>query len=170
VEIPCHQAWNALIDPGVLRRCTPGLEELYCEGPGRFRGSIEAKLPGVSGRFEGSMFVVEEDPPNQLRLRFDGESPNGALRGHLWLRFAEADESTQIRYEADFTASGLYGRIGEAALAGAARELALQFFDAVERRGRQAAVADAPPPLPRANALRRAIRWVLARSGRGPQA
>lgn len=169
VEISCHQAWNALIDPGVLRRCTPGLDELYCDGPGRFKGAIEAKLPNVVGRFEGSMFVVEEDPPNHLRLRFDGESPNGKIAGHLWLRFAEADEGTEVRYEADFTAGGLYGRIGEAAIAAAARELALQFFDAVERRGRQAPAAAAPDVVPPANALRRAIRAFLRVLGRGPR-
>ena len=45
----------------VLRACTPGLVRLEETAPGHFEATLEVKLPALSGRFEGTVDIVERE-------------------------------------------------------------------------------------------------------------
>jgi len=73
VDLPLVSAWERLVDPRVLRACTPGLEKLEPRDADHFDAVLEVKLPAISGRFEGTLEILERRPPDQLRLRLQGK-------------------------------------------------------------------------------------------------
>lgn len=144
IAIPAARAFAALLDPAVLRACTPGLIRLEETQPGHFEATLEVKLPAVSGRFEGSVDVAEREPPARAKLRLKGKGAPGFVDGTAELALAEEGGVTVVRYAADVTVGGNVARLGQRMLSGVAKELAGQFFEAFAR----VTAAQAPLPEP----------------------
>jgi len=131
VALTVARAFEALLDPAVLRACTPGLVRLDETQPGHFEATLELKLPAVSGRFEGTVDVVERDAPSRAKLRLKGKGAPGFVDGTAELALAEAEGGgSRVRYVADVTVGGNVARLGQRMLSGVAKEMAGQFFDA----------------------------------------
>ena len=148
VSVPLERAFEALLDPAVLRACTPGLVRLEETVPGHFEASLELKLPAVSGRFDGTAEVVEKEAPARLKLRLKGKGAPGFVDGSAELGLREEGGGTAVRYVADLTIGGQVARLGQRMLSGVAKEMAGQFFEAFEKAGAAAASAAAAPGAP----------------------
>ena len=133
VDLPLEAAWERLLDPRVLRACTPGLEKLEPRDADHCDAVLEVKLPAISGRFEGTLEYLERRPPDQLRLRLQGKGAVGFVDGEVALELARVDEGTSIHYAADVQVGGQVARLGQRMLSGVTREMAGQFFAAFER-------------------------------------
>ena len=59
IALPPGRAFEALLDPALLRACTPGLARLDETQPGHYEATLDLKLPAISGRFEGTVDVVK---------------------------------------------------------------------------------------------------------------
>ncbi len=140
-----------LIDPAVIRRCTPGLQKLDEISPGHFEALLEVKLPAMSGRFAGTVEYLERVPGERLRLRLAGKGPPGHVDGTAAFSLAPAPEGTEIAWDAQVQIGGTIARLGQRMLSGVAREMAVQFFEAFAAVAREAsasaAQACAPTPV-----------------------
>jgi carbon monoxide dehydrogenase subunit G len=133
IETPLAQAWERLIDPRVLRACTPGLEKLEARDADHYDALLEVRLPALTGRFEGTIEYLERVPPSLLRLRLSGKGPVGFVDGEVTLSLAQVDEGTSVQYAADVQVGGQVARLGQRMISGVTREMAGQFFGAFER-------------------------------------
>jgi len=133
VDLPLDAAFQRLLDPRVLKACTPGLERLEPRDADHFDAVLEVKLPAISGRFEGTLAYLERRPPDHLRLRLQGKGAVGFVDGEVALDLARVDEGTSVQYAADVQVGGQVARLGQRMLSGVTREMAGQFFAAFER-------------------------------------
>jgi hypothetical protein len=154
-----EETFRRLVDPAVIRHCTPGLERLEETRAGHFEALLEVKLPAVSGRFTGSVDFVEQAPPERVRMRLSAKGPPGHLDGEAGFALAPGGDpaTTEVVWEADVAVGGQVARLGQRLLSGVAKEMAAQFFEAF------AALARAEPgaPPPRASPWRAFLSLVL---------
>ncbi len=133
VELPIQQVYERLIDPRVLRASTPGLEKLDARDADHYDAALEVKLPAITGRFEGTLEVLERTPPSRVRLRLQGKGAVGFVDGEVTLDLANLDEGTSVAYSADVQVGGQVSRLGQRMLSGVTREMAGQFFATFEK-------------------------------------
>jgi hypothetical protein len=137
------ETFARLLDPEVIRSCTPGLEKLEEVAPGRLDALLEVKLPAVSGRFTGTVEHLERVEGERLALRLNGKGPPGHVDGRASFALAPAPEGTEIAWQADVQVGGMIARLGQRMLSGIAREMAGQFFEAFAAIAREAVAAAA---------------------------
>lgn len=145
VPVAHAEAWRRILDPEVLKRCTPGLETLDERQPGRFDAVLELHLPAIQGRFTGSVEYLEQVAPERLRMRVQGKGPPGFIDGEATLVLAPEGEGTAFAYTADVQVGGQIGRLGQRMISGVAKEMAGQFFEAFAAQA-DAAGHGAPAP------------------------
>jgi uncharacterized protein len=138
ISIPRAYVWRGLTDAELLRICTPGLSRLDETQPGHFEAVLELALPAVNGRFEGSVSVLERDEPGRVKLRVKGKGPPGFVDGTAEITLEEApNDGTRVQYVADLQIGGQVARLGQRMIFGVTREMAGQFFEALERHYNQ---------------------------------
>ena len=133
IETPLAQAWERIVDPRVLRACTPGLEKLEARDADHYDALLEVRMPALTGRFEGTLEYLERVPPERLRLRLSGKGPVGFVDAEVSLSLAQVDEGTCVQYVAEVQIGGQVARLGQRMISGVTREMAGQFFSAFER-------------------------------------
>lgn len=161
IALPRDVVWRRLNDPEVLRACTPGLERLEESSPDRFEGSLRVQVPALTGRFDGTLEVVERREPERLRLRLAGKGGPGFVDGEATLHLSESEGGTEVRYEADLQVGGQVARLGQRMVSGITREMAGQFFETFQRRGAAGAEGAVRPRNPVWMALQLAWRTLL---------
>ena len=133
IETPLAQAWERIVDPRVLRACTPGLEKLEARDADHYDALLEVRMPALTGRFEGTLEYLERVPPERVRLRLSGKGAVGFVDGDVTLSLSQVDEGTCVQYVADVQIGGQVARLGQRMISGVTREMAGQFFSALER-------------------------------------
>ncbi len=166
IALVLDEAWRGVNDPAVLRACTPGLTQLVESQPDHFEAVLEVKIPAMTGRFEGQVEIVEREAPRRMKIKLKGKGAPGFVDGTAELQLAAADGGkTAVRYVADVNVGGQIARLGQRMIGGVTKEMAGQFFEALEKAlappqagpasaggGEAAAViaaASGPPALPR---------------------
>lgn len=129
VPLPLGSVWRGLDDPAVLRACTPGLESLERRGMDHYDAVLALHLPAVSGRFEGSVDVVEREAPHRMKLRLQGKGAPGFVNGEAELQLSQEGDGTLVRYVADVQVGGQVARLGQRMISGVTKEMAGQFFE-----------------------------------------
>ncbi len=149
IAAPPDVAWQRINDPDVVRRCAPGMQSLEAEGPDRYAAVLEIALPALKGRFTGHVEFLERHPPDRLRVRIDGKGGTGFVRGDIHLALAPADPAgtggTDFHYSADVQVGGQIARLGQRMISGVTKEMAGQFFEALDRIDATAPGASAAP-------------------------
>jgi carbon monoxide dehydrogenase subunit G len=139
VALPLGTVWRGLDDPAVLRACTPGLASLERRDEDHYDAVLELKIPALSGRFEGSVDIVEREAPHRMKVRIRGKGAPGFIDGEADLRLVQADGGTEVRYVADVQVGGQVARLGQRMISGVTKEMAGQFFETFARAGAPAA-------------------------------
>jgi carbon monoxide dehydrogenase subunit G len=141
--------WRAIVDPEVLARTLPGLEELKATGDNRFEGTIQLKVGPVQGQFRGTVLLADLAPPESYRLHLKGEGAPGFVDGQGALRLAADGGSTTIHYEVDAQVGGRIAGVGQRLLDSSARVLTRQALEGLDRQvAALAAASPAPQPTP----------------------
>jgi carbon monoxide dehydrogenase subunit G len=169
IAVPRSAVWSGINDPAVLRACTPGLTRLDESSKDHFDAVLELAIPALSGRFEGSVDIVERVEQERMKLRLKGQGAPGFVHGTAELRLADAESgATQLGYLVDVQVGGQVARLGQRMIFGVTKEMLGQFFEALERRlaapapaGAQAASIPGAPPSALASFLQLAWRTLL---------
>jgi len=148
--------WDALNDPGMLKKCIPGCVSLEKVGEDRFNAEVRAAVGPVRATFRSKLKLEDLDPPQRYTLR--GESKAGAAgfgRGAAKVELAEFDDGTLLSWSAEFRVGGKLAQVGSRLVTGATRKTADQFFAHLSRELAPApeaagpASADTPRPASR---------------------
>lgn len=143
-----QQAWDALNDPEVLRRCIPGCDQVEATGEGQYAVSLSLKIGPVSARFKGKITLSDLQPPSGYTLHFDGQGGvAGFGKGSAQVSLTPVDAGTTLAYTVHAQVGGKVAQLGQRLIDGAARSLAEDFFKRFdeEMQRRHGAGAGATP-------------------------
>ncbi|TMK06275.1 MAG: carbon monoxide dehydrogenase subunit G [Alphaproteobacteria bacterium] len=121
--------WERLNDPGVLKECIPGCEELIKSGDNQFQAVAKMKVGPVSARFKGRVTLSDFDPPNSYKISGEGEGGvAGFAKGGATVALADREGGTLLTYNVEAQIGGKLAQLGQRLINGSAKKLADQFF------------------------------------------
>ncbi len=120
--------WERLNDPGVLKECIPGCEELIKSGDNQFQAVAKMKVGPVSARFKGRVTLSDFDPPNSYKISGEGEGGvAGFAKGGATVALADREGGTLLTYNVEAQIGGKLAQLGQRLINGSAKKLADQF-------------------------------------------
>ncbi len=128
-----EKVWALLNDPAVLARATPGVRALTPEGVDTYKATIEVGVGPVRGSYAGQVSIADKVPPERMTLKVEGGGRPGTIRATGELRLEEQDGRTIVHYTGDAQVTGLVASVGHRLMSGVARQMAAEFFKALER-------------------------------------
>ena len=153
IAAPREKVWDALNDPNVLVHCIPGCEEVQQISPTETHTRVLLKMGPVRARFVGKILMSDIRPAEGCTLNFQGSGgAAGFARGTSVVTLASEGEGTRLQYSASASVGGKLGQIGGRMIDASAKQMAEQFFSALQAQlaGAPAMVAETPAPLPEA--------------------
>lgn len=169
IAAPREKVWDALNDPNVLVHCIPGCEEVQQISATETHTRVLLKMGPVRARFVGKILMSEIRPAEGCTLNFQGSGgAAGFARGTSVVTLASEGDGTRLQYSATASVGGKLGQIGGRMIDASAKQMAEQFFSALQAQlagvpaieGPQAPALDspvAPAPLrPPVSAVRHA--------------
>jgi uncharacterized protein len=130
IAAPRDRVWQALNDPETLKASVPGCESLERVDDQTFRATVAAKVGPVSAKFTGKLQLLDVDPPNGYRLKFEGQGGGaGFANGEARVSLSDApDHQTSLAYAVKATVGGKLAQIGSRLIDATAKKLADDFF------------------------------------------
>ena len=128
VPFPREQTYALLLDPVVLARCLPGCDELERTGQDEYRMKMKMVLASLSGLFDGTVSLAEQNPPESFKLIVEGNGKIGFMKGEGLLSLAPDSEVTSVSYEGDVHVGGTIAGVGQRLLDTTARLMIKKFF------------------------------------------
>ena len=126
--------WEALNSPSVLQRCIPGCEEVRKVSATETHTRVAIKLGPVRARFVGKILMADVRPDAGCTLQFEGSGgAAGFARGQSTVQLeAHGVSSTLLNYTAQASIGGKLGQIGGRMIDASAKQMADQFFAALQ--------------------------------------
>ena len=141
---PREKVWQALNDPNVLVHCIPGCEEVQQLSPTETHTRVLLKMGPVRARFVGKIVMSDIRPAEGCTLAFQGSGgAAGFARGTSVVTLASEGDGTRLQYSATASVGGKLGQIGGRMIDASARQMAEQFFAALQAQLAGAPVAEA---------------------------
>ena len=130
LAVPQQQAWEALNDPEVLKRCIPGTQELTKVSDTEFQATVRAAVGPVKATFKGRVTLTDLDPPNAYRISGEGQGGiAGFVKGGASVRLADAEAGgTLMAYDVEANVGGKIAQLGGRLINGVAKKYADEFF------------------------------------------
>ncbi|MET0962154.1 MAG: carbon monoxide dehydrogenase subunit G [Noviherbaspirillum sp.] len=149
IAAPREEVWDALNDPNVLVHCIPGCEEVQQISPTETHTRVLLKMGPVRARFVGKILMSDIRAAEGCTLDFQGSGgAAGFARGTSVVTLASEGEGTRLQYSATASVGGKLGQIGGRMIDASAKQMAEQFFSALQAQLAGAPVAAAHEPEP----------------------
>jgi len=153
-QAPIEQVWKTLLDPEVLGRTLPGVEQMHLVGPDHYTATMHVGIGVVKGTYSGSVTILDKQEPSHYRLQAEGNGARGFVKAEGTVDLAQHNGNTIATYKGSAQLGGAIAGVGMRMIGGAAKTLINQFFGTIAQELRapeQPAVAAAPaaavPPL-----------------------
>ena len=131
---PPATVWNLLIDPDVVGACLPGCEGLEPIGEDRYRAALTLAVAAVSGRYSGTVAIVDKRAPSSYRLLVEGTGAPGFVRGEATIELVEHDRTTVVTVKGQGQVGGVIARVGQRLLGSVSKMLLDRFFSCLQQR------------------------------------
>jgi carbon monoxide dehydrogenase subunit G len=134
VDANQEDVWNALNDPEVLRKATPGCKVLNEISPDSYKAEIVLGIAAVRGEYEAEIKIFEkESSPNRYKLAMKADSKMGFLEGNAVVELDYNHPNTTIRYDGEAQVGGLIAGVGQRILSGIAKMIVKDFFKKIAK-------------------------------------
>src|SRR5215470_12272067 len=110
---PPDVVWKLLVDPAVIGSCLPGCDGLEALGEDRYRATLTLTVAAVSGRYTGTVSVLDKNPPHSYRLRVEGKGAPGFVSGEATVELVADGPATTVRVNGRGEVGGLIARVGQ---------------------------------------------------------
>jgi len=122
--------WQAINDPGILRQCIPGCEEITRETPVDWVATVVTRVGQVKARFTGRIRLEDLEAPESCRIVGEGSGgAAGFAKGSALVRLAQEAEGTRLTYDVGSEIGGKLAQIGSRLIEAFAKKYAAEFFD-----------------------------------------
>jgi hypothetical protein len=148
-----EQVWKTLLDPDVLARTLPGIENMKTTGPDSYEATMHVGVAAVQGTYSGKVAILDKEEPNHYRLQAEGNGARGFVKAEGTVDLAQQNGNTIATYKGAAQLGGPIAGVGMRVLPGVAKMMINQFFGTIaeELRGQ-------PEPAPAAKPARAAAR------------
>ncbi|NBS64932.1 MAG: carbon monoxide dehydrogenase [Betaproteobacteria bacterium] len=128
-----EQAWDALNDPEILKRCITGCEKFELTADNTYAIVVAIRIGPVSARFNGKVTLADIVVPESYALRFDAQGgAAGFGKGESQVLLVPNEQGVELRYTVKSTVGGKLAQIGQRLIDGVAKSLAEEFFSRFE--------------------------------------
>ena len=142
MSAPRDKVFRVMTEPEYLLKTMPGLKSLTPTEDGVYDAVLEIGVAAVRGRYQGTMRMVENEPPHRYRLQMEGKGPGTFVKLDLGVSLDEPEEGkTAVQYRGDAQVGGTLAGVGQRMIAGVAGMIMGQFLKAVDREARSLAGA-----------------------------
>jgi len=125
-----EQAWDALNDPEILKRCITGCEKFELTAENTYAIVVAIRIGPVSARFNGKVTLADIVVPESYALRFDAQGgAAGFGKGESQVLLVPNEQGVELRYTVKSTVGGKLAQIGQRLIDGVAKSLAEEFFN-----------------------------------------
>lgn len=153
IGAPRAKVWAGLNDPQVLTRCIPGCEGMEATGPTERTARVAVKVGPVRAKFSGRIRMEDVRPDLGCVLHFEGSGgPAGMAKGHSSVELSDEGGGTRLRYTTQASVGGKLGQVGGRMIDAAAKQMADQFFAALNTQMTAAPPEQAAPTPPQDDA------------------
>lgn len=130
---PRNEVWAAINNPAVLARCIPGCESMEATSDTERTARVAVKIGPVRARFTGHIRMQDVRPGEGCTLQFEGSGgAAGMAKGQSSVTLSDEGEGTRLSYTAQASVGGKLGQVGGRMIDAAAKQMADQFFAALQ--------------------------------------
>lgn len=126
--------WVVLTDPTVISGCLPGCNGLEPIGDDRYRATMTLAVAAVSGRFSGTISMLDKAPPHSYRLVVDGSGTPGFVRGDATVELVAEGAGTIVHVTGHADVGGVLARVGQRLLGSVSKMMMDRFFACLQAR------------------------------------
>lgn len=124
-----EQAWAALNDAEILKRCIPGCEELEKVSDTEMKAVVVSKIGPVKAKFRGTVTLSDFNAPQSYRISGEGDGGiAGFAKGGALVELTASETGTTLVYKAEAQIGGKLAQLGQRLVAGTAKKIADEFF------------------------------------------
>jgi carbon monoxide dehydrogenase subunit G len=140
---PREHVWEKLMDFDVLGRTLPGVESLEPVDAETCNLKVKVMIPSITGRYEGTVKIVDKQPIDSYRLRGDAKGRLGWVKGEALFALREVDSGTELTSTMDIQTGGVLSGVGQRFMQGIANSMIRDFFVSFEGQLEPAPAAQA---------------------------
>ncbi len=137
-NLPQKTIWELLMDPEVIAKALPGVDEFVpIEGEvDAWKAKAKINVAAVSGRYMGTIRMSEQAAPTSYRLTVNGEGQQSIISGTvlITLNYDDAEQVTNLEWDAEANISGKLARVGQRLIKAAANMMSNRFFSGIEKQ------------------------------------
>ena len=131
-DAPVQTVWDLLMDTERVAACIPGCDRLEPLGDNRYRARLTVALAAVSGAFDGTVAMLDQQPPESYRLVVDGKGPGGFVTGESRIALSDRGSATEVTVEGRVQVGGTIARVGQRILSSVAKMMMDRFFGCLQ--------------------------------------
>ncbi|MFD2093818.1 SRPBCC family protein [Blastococcus deserti] len=140
------RVWSVITDPVVLARTIPGCESLEQTGEDEYRMNVSVGVGAIRGTYAGEVRLTDQHRPKSYVMHASGAGAPGQVRATVTIDLEPDGDRTVLTYSADAVVGGPVAGVGQRMIAGVAKRMAGQFFQAIDDELTGAAVPVAVAP------------------------
>jgi hypothetical protein len=133
-DAPPDRVWVLLMDPAVLASCVPGCEKFEPAGEDRYSVAVTVGLAAITGKYTGTVAVLDKIEPTSYRLAVEGQGRAGFVNGSSAITLRADDAATVVDVTATVQIGGTIARLGQRLIGAAAKMMMDQFFSCLQSR------------------------------------
>lgn len=133
LKAPRSQVWEALNNPAVIQKCTPGCKEMVPAGEDSYDIPMEVGVAAIKGRYKGKIKISDRIPGTAYKLAITGSGSTGFVNAQGTIHLEDAGEGSLVEYFGEAQIGGTVAGVGQRVIEGVAKFLVGQFLS-VSRR------------------------------------
>lgn len=133
-DAPPARVWGLLIDPAAVAACLPGCDALEPLGEDRYRAKLTMAIAAVTGSYEGTVAIVDKQPPRSYKLLVEGRGTPGFVNGDGAIELAADGDRTQVTVRGQVQVGGLIARVGQRLLGSVSKMMMDRFFACLQEK------------------------------------
>jgi hypothetical protein len=122
------------MDTERIAACIPGCDRLEPLGDDRYRARLNVSLAAISGAFDGTVAMVDQQPPSSYRLLVEGQGRGGFVKGATTITLVDQDGSTAVKVDGTVQIGGAIARVGQRILGSVAKMMMDRFFACLQEK------------------------------------
>ena len=126
--------WNLLVNPEVIASCLPGCDRLEPIGEDRYKAELTLAVAAISGRYTGTVAMLDKQAPHSYRLVVEGTGKPGFVRGEGTIELREDGQTTIVTVKGQGQVGGLMARVGQRLLGAVSKMMMDRFFACLQQK------------------------------------
>ena len=120
--------WQALNNPGILKKCIPGCESFEKESDTIFNATATNQIGPMNATFSGKVVLSNILENQSYTLSGEGQSSVGFVNGKADVNLEEENGLTILSYQIEVNVGGKVAQLGSRLINGVAKKMSDYFF------------------------------------------